>query len=655
MKKRNKSRSFKLESLESRTMLAADVLAHEGPPAPPDPFPAEFASIDGTGNNLQNTDWGSTGEQLLRVTTAEYSDGISAAAGEDRPSAREVSNAIAAQTELEENDRQLTDILWLWGQFIDHDIDLTEGGEEAESLPIEVPAGDPYFDPTGTGEAVIPLTRSGFDHETGDSIDNPRQQINEITAFIDGGMVYGSDQERADALRTFEGGKLKTSDGDLLPFNEDGLANAGGPSETLFLAGDIRANENAALSAMHTLWVREHNRLADEIAAADPSLTDQEIYLRARSIVVGQIQAITYNEFLPALLGKDAIAEYTGYDASVNPGIANLFSTAAYRLGHSFLSPELARQEADGTTAEEGNLSLRDAFFNTQALTEHGISTLLQGMSATTAQELDNQIVDDVRNFLFGPPGSGGFDLASLNIQRGRDHGLADYNQAREDLGLQRVTSFSEITSDPELAEALEATYGSVDNIDVWVGMLAEDHVPGSSTGELMRTVLVDQFTRLRDGDRFYYENQFEGRMLQRIDSTTLADVIQRNTDVENLQDNVFFSADARINQEHHRDGHGRHHHHRDARHRVDLPPPHQQAGPQTPLRHRQHAPQQAPDQQQAPPVQQSGQHDAQQRDAQEQAAREHHETRDRKSHTREVDEFFASDMLDNLLPLPRR
>ena len=161
------------------------------------------------------------------------------------------------------------------------------------------------------------------------------------------------------------------------------------------------------------------------------------------------------------------------------------------------------------------------------------------------AQEIDTLVVDDVRNFLFGPPGAGGFDLASLNIQRGRDHGLPDYNQVRQDMGLEPVASFDEITSDPEVAAALEELYGDVNNVDVWVGALAEDHVAGSSLGELNQTILVDQFERIRDGDRLWYQNVLSGEGLRRVENTSLADVIERNTEIDGLQDNVFFAADA--------------------------------------------------------------------------------------------------------------
>ncbi|MCA8988293.1 MAG: peroxidase, partial [Planctomycetaceae bacterium] len=484
--------AFQIETCEQR-MLLSGVQGFVG-----------YASIDGSGNNVNNTDWGSSGEQLLRLTSVEYGDGISSLAGDLRASAREVSNAVASQSELTSNDRYLTDYIWIWGQFIDHDIDLTDGNTNGETANIQVPTGDPYFDPFGTGTQEIGLTRSDYDDTTGTDASNPRQQINSITAFLDGSVVYGSDDVRAAELRTFSGGKLKTSAGDLLPFNEAGLPNAGGTSSALFLAGDVRANENIALSSMQTLWVREHNQQAERIARDNPLLSDEEIYQEARAIVRAELQAITYNEFLPALLGNGAIDAYSGYDSTVNPGIANVFSTAAYRLGHSLLSPTLQRLNADGTTAAEGNIELRNAFFNPSELAATGIDSLLQGGAAQLAQELDNQIVDDVRNFLFGPPGSGGFDLASLNIQRGRDHGLADYNQTRVDYGLAPVTSFEEISSNPDVVAALQSVYSSVDEIDVWVGMLAEDHVVGSSVGELMRTVLVDQFTRMRDGDRYW-------------------------------------------------------------------------------------------------------------------------------------------------------
>lgn len=504
----------------------------------PNGFP--YRTIDGSGNNENNGDWGSAGTRFLRKAAADYGDGVSTPAGDDRPSARAVSNAIFDQDESKPSAAGTSDYFWLWGQFVDHDIDLTAGPTSPESFNIAVPTGDPFFDPFNSGTQVIELERSGFDPTSGGDASDPREQVNEITSFLDASMVYGSDATREAFLRD-AGGKLKVSGGDLLPFNDGTIPDAGGPSG--FVAGDVRANENNALTSMHTLFVREHNRLVDELAEQHPAWDAETLYQEAKAIVEAQIQAITFNEFLPILVGKDAIEAYDGYDSSIDPSIANIFATAAYRVGHTMLSSQLLRMDESGATSEHGDLALRDAFFRPdRILNEGGIDPLLRGLAAQTSQEIDTLMVDDVRNFLFGPPGAGGFDLASLNIQRGRDHGLPSYNEAREAYGLDKVTSFAQITSDLEIQQALASVYDTVDDIDVFVGGLAEDHAPGAVVGELFQAILVDQFTRLRDGDRFWYEERLPEDLVEEINETKLSDIILRNSDVEYIQENVFLA-----------------------------------------------------------------------------------------------------------------
>ncbi|MCO8122089.1 dockerin type I domain-containing protein [Stieleria sp. TO1_6] len=503
--------------------------------------PTEIQSIDGTGNHLDDPSLGSAGTQLKRIVETDYADGFNAPSGENRRSAREISNLVSAQDGSILNDRRLSDLIWQFGQFIDHDINLTAGEDPAgERFNIPVPSGDVFFDPLGSGTQEIELTRSTAADGSGGT-DSVRQQTNQITAFIDGSMIYGSDNQRAAALRSFQDGRLLTSQGDLLPLNTAGLDNAGGTDDTLFLAGDIRANEQVGLLAMHTLWVREHNRLAGEIAGKNPAMNDEDVFQRARRIVIGQLQVITFQEYLPALLGTETIQPYQGYDAAVNPSISNLFATAGFRYGHSTLSPQILRLDNDGNVIDAGNLALRDAFFHPAAIIDQGIESVLKGLASQQAQEVDTRVVDDLRNFLFGPPGSGGFDLVSLNIQRGRDHGLPDYNRVRQQLGLSPVDSFADITSDTELQAALRQAYGDTSDIDVWVGVLAEDHLPGSSVGETLQTIIAGQFMALRDGDRFWYQNVLTGDTLRQVQSTRLSDVIQRNTGLTTIQSNAFF------------------------------------------------------------------------------------------------------------------
>ncbi|HSQ56281.1 MAG TPA: peroxidase family protein, partial [Gemmata sp.] len=243
---------------------------------------------------------------------------------------------------------------------------------------------------------------------------------------------------------------------------------------------------------------------------------------------------------LPAVLGTNALPSYTGYKPGVNPGIANEFSTALFRLGHSMLGDDVEFLDNRGLPVAD-EIPLSEAFSNPPVLQATGIDPILKYLASDPSSEVDNTIVNSVRNFLFGAPGAGGFDLASLNIQRGRDHGLASYNDAREGYGLSRVSSFSDISSDPTIQAKLQELYGNVDNIDLWVGALAEDHVAGSSTGELIRAALIDQFTRLRDGDSFWFERTFSGTALSNLEKTSLSDLIRRNTGADVVQDNVFF------------------------------------------------------------------------------------------------------------------
>jgi hypothetical protein len=535
-------------------------------------FAEEIRSIDGSGNNIVNPDWGRANTQLRRLATPAYEDGVSVPRGGDPsslPSARAISNAVSAQSGSVLNAVNASDWLWQWGQFLDHDIDLTGPAVPTESFNIPVPTGDPFFDPFSFGDQEIGLDRSTFDPATGTMAGNPRQQLNGITSYIDGSNVYGSDQMRADDLRTLDGtGMLRTSTADngevVLPFNTSNLPNAGGTGSDLYIAGDVRANEQVGLTATHTILLREHNRLAADIAhrlsIGDPdiegmrdefltvnpgSIEGDFIYESARKLVGAQIQAITYGEFLPLLLGPDAIDLLSGYDDNVNVGISNEFSTAAYRFAHTMLPSQLLRLNDDGTTVMVGNIPLQDGFFNPDEVSANGVDSLLLGLASQPAQAIDTLLVDDVRNFLFGPPGAGGFDLASLDIQRGREHGLPSLNQARADLGLAPYNNFEEMAGgDNALAAAFETVYGmgNIDDVDLWIGGLGENTVVNAMVGETFFEILADQFQRLRDGDRFFYLDRLD--YLLALDpnllDVTLSELILRNSSITSIQENAF-------------------------------------------------------------------------------------------------------------------
>lgn len=511
----------------------------DAPPPGPTVFPRDIRAIDGLFNNRIEPEWGAAGIAFSRSVFSDYGDGTDSPSGSDRPNVRDISNALCAQDGVSiPNTLGLSDFMWQWGQFLDHDITETPLADPAEAFDILVPTGDVWFDPYSTGVVAIPMDRSAYVYKNG-----VRQQINNITAYIDASNVYGSEEDRTHELRTNDGtGKLKTSEGNLLPFNVNGFDNAGSSTDpTLFLGGDIRANEQVGLTAMHTLFVREHNRIAQRIANENPQLSGDEIFEHARAFIAGEMQAITYNEFLPKLIGPDAMPRFDRYREGLNAGVSNLFATAAYRVGHTMISSEILRLNADGSASDEGSLDVATAFFNPSEIIDHGIDSLLRGLAGQRAQNIDVFVIDDLRNLLFGPPGAGGLDLTSLNMQRGRDHGLPTYNEVRVAFGRMPVTSFDQINPDPEIQARFESVYANVDQVDPWIGLLAEPHREGAFVGETLMRVLRDQFLRFRDGDRFWYETYLPPRMVDEVNHMTLARIIRANTDIAmELQDDVF-------------------------------------------------------------------------------------------------------------------
>ena len=330
---------------------------------------------------------------------------------------------------------------------------------------------------------------------------------------------------------------------DPIDVNAPSMANDGDHTIKTFVAGDVRAAEHPGILSLHTMFVREHNKICDKLISQGLK-DDEQIYQRARKEVGALIQEITYNEFLPALgITLDA---YKGYNPNVTPDILNSFATAGYRVGHSMVADDILLRDNNCAEVPPGVLDLVDVFWNPQLVPKYQIDPFLKGLASHNQYETDTKINSDLRNFLFGDPNKPtrfGVDLASLNIQRGRDHGLPDYNTIRKFYTGIAAKDFSDITSDPVLADSLKQLYGTVNNIDLWVGALAEDHVPGTSVGNTIYKILKAQFENIRDGDFYFYLNDpyLPPLTLAKVKTTRLSDVIKRNTSITNIQSDVFF------------------------------------------------------------------------------------------------------------------
>ncbi len=482
--------------------------------------------IDGAGNTPSNPTLGAANTDELRLAPANFAPD-STDTPVSGPNPRDISNAIFAAPQ-DEDPGGRSAYMYAFGQFIDHDIDLNNvqirAADGSNVLSFTIPDGDPALPPS----SEVSITRGQVNSANGNA-------INAVTQYLDLSQVYGSDPTLAASLRNPDG-TLKTSAGEYLP-----IVNG------QYVGGDVRAAENPDLTSIDVLFVREHNYWVSQLHSEDPNLNGDQLYAMARAITTAEYQNIVFTAFLPHLLGIDALSPYQGYNSSVSPQIFEEFSTAAYRFGHSTVSPEETKIANDGTILEEKGLVAASAQQPSELPPNGGADALLRNMAQDFSQESSATINSDLRNLLnANPPGEVG-DLAAIDILRERDLGIATLNQTRDALGMTPYTSFDQITSDPQLASELQQAYGSVDQVDLFVGGLAEDPASGGSSmvGPTFQAIIAQQFENLRDGDPSFYLNQgFSPQLMTQIQNTTLSDLIMRNTDTTAMQADAFVATE---------------------------------------------------------------------------------------------------------------
>lgn len=499
-----------------------------------------FRTLDGSCTNEAFKMQGSSGTPLF-----SYIPGHSSRRGTESglPSARLVSNIVCSQNDDVFNDRDLSEFVVFFGQFIDHNIVATVSNPE-EPMPIEIPPNDPTFGNTTETLHFVRNLRGAPVEDT-----RAERAINILSSALDLAAVYGADVARARLLRTFQDGLMNTSAGDLLPFNTENTFNAPTSSSAFFLAGDHRSSEHPVLTSLHVIFLREHNRLAKELKSSFPDWTDDELYNMARKINGAQFQKIVFDEWYPMLTGR-ALPPYRRHRFNVNPTVSDIFTTAAFRLGHTMVGNVVPRRDAAMNPLP--SLGMSDIFFAPQHIVRDGIESFIRGSVRQPAQEIDTLVHSALRNFLFtNVHGEEGFDLIALNLQRSRDHDIPSYNNVRSLFGLRPVRQFSDITRNMALQNKLQSAYGTVDRIEAWVGLVAEDHARGSSMGRTMLNVWRREFIRMRDGDRFFFEspNLFSEDVLAAMPSlrnlkrasNLMRSLILRNSDISNeIQLNIW-------------------------------------------------------------------------------------------------------------------
>nr|XP_015819780.1 eosinophil peroxidase isoform X2 [Nothobranchius furzeri] len=562
-----------------------------------------YRSITGECNNRKYPRWGAANMPYSRWLAPEYEDvwGTPRSWEPEHtynnislPPVRLVSQEVLfTHNDQISVDSTLSHLLVDWGQWIDHDMVLTPQSSSTAAFrtgadcsrscsrdppcfPIQIPVSDPR---NGV-QSCMPFFRSAPSCGAGVLPHRHREQLNAITSFVDANMVYGSSPSLASALRNQSSllGSMalnsQYSDGDLayMPFlprlqthldpcgprnttssGESGRSSHRKNTTSCFHAGDSRVNEHLGLIVLHTLFLREHNRLVEELQRLNPHWSPDTLYQEARKIIGAIHQILTWDHYLPRVLGESAMSRlmppYQGYDPEVDPSIANVFATAAFRFAHVTVQPVVNRLGPQYTfNSTYPPLPLHHSLFASwRIVQEGGIDPVLRGLLLSPAklQTPGQMMVEELTERLFQAQGGMPLDLGALNLQRGRDHGLPGYSAWRRLCGLSvpnNASDLADILGNFTLAHKLHHLYKTAHNIDVWVGAISEPALPGGRVGPLLSCLLARQFRALRDGDRFWWERKgvFTSTQRRHLHAVSLSRIICDNSHITHVPVDPF-------------------------------------------------------------------------------------------------------------------
>ncbi|CAL1275407.1 unnamed protein product [Larinioides sclopetarius] len=534
-----------------------------------------YRNWDGSCNNLQHSDWGMTGDKFDRWLRATYTDDVSiprqSVYGGELPPVRYLSNLLFSHKTLP--DSNATTLFTQFGLFLDHDMvlpDIINGNElsccetdpkkcNPSCMKIDIPQDDPFYGP-------LNVTCKGFFRSppfTG-TCPGLREQQNRMTSYIDSSSMYGPSHEEARILRVGKKGLMRYSTihhSTFLPKSKDSgnACYTEHANNSCFLSGDFRANMIMPLMAIHTIWLREHNRIASELSQINPKWDDETLYQETRKITIAEYQHIIYKEYLPIIFGYEKMKEfgliieedkpYNGYDINVNAGIRNAFASAAFRFGHALVQSKVQLRDENYNVKDE--MPLHDTYLNPNVLYDGGYDDAVRGMVGQKAQESDHYTTEEIRGRLFQSLNlTNGNDLTAMSILRGRDHGIPPYLKWREFCKLPVPNSWEDMKNfmKKDYVETLKEAYRSIEDIDLIPGGLGEQHVEGALVGPTYICLIGKQFSHSRKGDRFWYENlnhagAFTKDQLKEIYKISHARIICDNSDnILKIPKNPFFT-----------------------------------------------------------------------------------------------------------------
>ncbi|XP_044130157.1 dual oxidase 1-like [Bufo gargarizans] len=487
----------------------------------------EIQRYDGWYNNLAYHSMGSKGSKLMRLIPASYSDGVYQVAKEpELPNPREISNTVMKGESGRPSSRNLTVMAVFFGYHVLSEIVSTEMPAcPAEFLNINIPVGDPVFDPEKRGNVVLPFQRIQWSKDSGKSPNNPRNQINTVTAWIDGSSIYGSSHSWSDALRSFSGGKLASEpEGVFPPYATQSLPMWRVPdpstgktgNDGIYSFGNAMGNESPFIQAESLVWFRYHNFIANELAKKNSDWSDEVLFQNARKWVIATYQNIVFYEWLPTFFPlSQNLTEYNGYKQHVDPSISPEFLALTSLMLYTMTPSGVYMRDEKCTLINVKNrdggkssaLRLCNNYWNREnpnLKTLVDVDNLLMGMCSQIAEEEDHIVVSDLRDYWYGQIKYSRTDLLASSILRGRDMGLPSYNKLRNHYGFQPL-DWDKIRN-PIIREQLKALYDDdIEKLEFIPGVLSE------IDGPLIAEIILSQFNRTREGDRFWFENVKNG------------------------------------------------------------------------------------------------------------------------------------------------
>lgn len=332
------------------------------------------------------------------------------------------------------------------------------------------------------------------------------EKVNVVTSFLDHSPIYGSDHKTMKKVRSFNGGRLKTNTKNVLPL-ENGT----------YFSGDDRVNQTPFLAIWHSIFIRNHNHLADKLGHINSHWDKEKIFQEARKINIAVYQKIVYEEWLKLFLGNEACKRFDNidYNENIDASTTNDFAAGAFRFMHSFISSQMNffDHEMKGRT-----FNFSDTLLNAKYL-ENFYDQIIRGLLKQKISLVGYS--SEILNKFFKGKNDIGHDLLSIDILRGRDHGVSSYDKYRKMCNIKsNIKVFNDLAPHipPKAIKQLRQTYKSVHDIDLLVGGALENiavEILSNVTedgfgffGPTFQCIISEQFFRLKAGDFYFYTHQ---------------------------------------------------------------------------------------------------------------------------------------------------